>query len=72
MLQEIEGRNVFVVDLPENPISLLPITDNSGEPKLAPYVWALNVAIRQGIVTEPGKYGIEVSATDWNIYAINE
>jgi hypothetical protein len=71
MFQTIQGRDVFVVDLQELP--QLPVNDG-GSPELAPYAQALTTAIMQGVIKEPGKYGIEVtkSGEHWNVFAINE
>jgi hypothetical protein len=71
MFQTIQDRNVFVVDLKVLPE--LPITDG-GLPALKPYAAALELAILNGIIKEPGKYGIEVDPVkDWfNIYSIQE
>lgn len=72
MFQIIEGRPVYVVDLPE--ILELPIT-MGGDFKLLPYARALSAAIREGVITKPGKYAIELTIyldPAWNVYAIKE
>jgi hypothetical protein len=71
MFQNIQDRNVFVVDLPQLPE--LPITDG-GVPALRPYATALELAILTGIIKTPGKYGIEIDPIEdsYNIYAIQE
>lgn len=73
MFQIIQGQTVFVVDLPELPE--LPITDG-GVPEMKPYAEALESAIRDGIVTKPGKYAIRISTlldlTGYEISAIKE
>jgi hypothetical protein len=56
MLQVIDGTQVFVVDfdtVPELPIRWANDTEK-------PYAMALGAAIATGVITEPGKYGIEV------------
>lgn len=54
MLQEIEGQLVYVADLKTMPE--LPITWETSEEE--PYARCLDNAIRTGVITEPGKYGI--------------
>jgi hypothetical protein len=73
MLQNIEGRNVYVVDLDELPVTMLPIHDGDNR-LLRPYADALDDAIRNGIVTQPGKYGIWINAfgTRYEIFRIVE
>jgi hypothetical protein len=76
MFQTIQDKHLFVVDVPANPHSLLPITDG-GNRLLRPYADALEEAILRGLVRTPGKYGIELemaflSKGRWQIYAINE
>lgn len=68
MLQTIDGIPVYVVDIQEMPE--LPIKAHNLEE--APYALALEVAIRDGVITEPGKYGILVEGTNFNIYRIQE
>lgn len=55
-LQIVDGTEVFVVDLEALPE--LPITWSTAEEE--PYAKALDHAIRTGVITEPGKYGIEL------------
>lgn len=70
MFQNIDGHRVFVVDLPSIP--QLPITDG-GIRSLRPYADALELAILQRIIKEPGKYGIEIDTPNhYNIYVIQE
>lgn len=71
MFQNIQGRKLFIVDLTEIPE--LPITDG-GIKALKPYAEALDAAIREGVITEPGKYGIEIDyvLNRWNIHTIHE
>ncbi len=76
MFQTIEGKLLFIVDLLTKPSSLLPIHDG-GNRVLRPYADALQEAILMGLVTKPGKYGIEMQsplggALWWQVYAINE
>lgn len=73
MLQTIDGREVYVVVFDTMPE--LPITYSTDEEK--PYALALETAIKAGVLTEPGKYGIYVEATEgpkpiYNIYYIKE
>lgn len=56
MLQTIAGTEVFVVDLVTLPE--LPITWNNADEEL--YARALDHALRTNVITEPGKYGIEL------------
>lgn len=72
MFQVIDDRKVYVVDFESMPE--LPITGVGEE---EPYAVALTAAIREGLVTEPGKYGIHFSVdfdgTEvWNIFHIVE
>jgi hypothetical protein len=79
-LQKIQGRNVYVVDLPEIPqlpiyaINRPALPAYNYKPELAPYAEALDAAIRQGIVSQPGKYAIEIdkSMNTWQIFAVQE
>jgi hypothetical protein len=73
MFQTIDGHHVFVADITESPLNLLPIADG-GNLLLRPYAQALESAILIGIVRTPGKYGIEVDALEnhYNIYSIQE
>ena len=72
MFQEIDGKKVYVVEIPEGP-SQFPINDG-GNPVLTPYAEALNNVYFQGLVREPGKYGIEVDPffNSWAIHRIIE
>jgi len=66
MLQVIGGREVFVVEFDTMPE--LPIT---GEGREHHYAMALTAAIRDGIVTEPGKYGVYIqTAHDRTVYGV--
>jgi hypothetical protein len=69
--QIVDGYDVFVVDFDTMP--QLPIT-GIGEEK--PYAAALDAAIRTGIITEPGKYGIHIPSNDepmrYSIFIIKE
>lgn len=71
MLQKVAGKDVFVADLKELPP--LPLTYED-TPELKPYAWALETAIRTGLITGPGKYGVEINEDDmtWNVYLIIE
>ncbi len=73
MLQTVANREVFVVEFDTMPA--LPITWNTPEEK--PYAQSLDDAIRVGTITEPGKYGIEITSTDehrvyYDIHLIEE
>lgn len=74
MFQTINGIDVFVVDLtaglPELPV-------HAGDtPELAAYAEALTQAIEAGMVTELGKYGINLTGSSedclWQIFRIDE
>lgn len=70
MLQKVDGLNVYVVDFDTMP--QLPITGEGEEKR---YAKALDNAIRTGIITEPGKYGIyfqTASSKEYTIYKIIE
>lgn len=68
MLQTIDGYNVFVVDFKTMPE--LPITWSS--PEEEPYAKALQAAIQDGVITEPGKYGIQIEhASPLSTYTIH-
>lgn len=71
-LQIVDGIPLYIVVLPENPISLLPIRYDDPIEKL--YANALEIAIREGIVTEAGKYGIHIdfANNNWTIHKIIE
>jgi hypothetical protein len=72
MLQTINGRECYVAVLTQSPQIYLPVGDD-GDPQLTPYANALDTAIRTGVITEPGKYGIEVKTDGaWMAYAIIE
>lgn len=72
MLQTVDNRTVFVVDFDTMPT--LPITWNTAEEE--PYARALVAAIQDGVITKPGKYGIEItyvgSSTHYIIHFIKE
>ncbi|QEQ93899.1 hypothetical protein SEA_KARDASHIAN_34 [Streptomyces phage Kardashian] len=72
MLQNIDGKTVYVVVIPEGP-SQFPYNDG-GNPELTPYAQALNAACMMGLVQEPGKYGIEIdfSTMAWAIHRVIE
>lgn len=56
-LQTVDGKQVFVVDfdtMPELPIRWANETEK-------PYAMALGSAIATGVITDPGKYGVEVT-----------
>lgn len=73
--QIVDGLAVHVIDLLEDPRSLLPIRGGWN-----PLNWQIakvvDDAIRTGVVTEPGKYGFTYAKTNgilnWNVYKINE
>lgn len=71
MLQIVDGRQVYVVDFDAMPE--LPITGVGEE---IPFARALTAAIESGLISEPGKYGIEVveehGRLDYTIFAIVE
>lgn len=73
MFQTIDGIDVFVIVLSEDPTTMLPITSPDA-PSLVPYAQALDAAIREGVVKEPGKYGISItdSGQHWNVFKIIE
>jgi hypothetical protein len=72
MLQTVDGYFVFVVDFDTMPA--LPITWNNSEEE--PYARALQAAIQDGVITEPGKYGIQIEhknqTTTYTIHSITE
>lgn len=72
MLQNIDGRIVYVIVIPEGP-SIFPVNDG-GDSALTPYATALNTAYMMGLVMEPGKYGIEIDRVfgSWVIHKIIE
>lgn len=55
MLQTVDGKTVFVVDFDTLPT--LPITYRTEEEKQ--YALILARAIQDGVITGPGKYGLE-------------
>lgn len=73
MLQTIDDHEVFVVEFSGWPVDL-PITWETEEER--PYAIALDSAIKAGIVTAAGKYGIHVTENGdrltYNIFAIKE
>ncbi len=72
MLQTIQNRLVYVVEF--NAMPKMPITWNTEEEK--PYAIAFTSAIRSGIITAPGKYGIHLETKKdkdtYNIFKIIE
>lgn len=59
MFQKIEGQTYYIADIKEWPVPL-PI-HSGGDTALEPYAEALDNAItRDGLVTGPGKYAIQV------------
>jgi hypothetical protein len=71
MLQAVDGKIVYVVDLYTMPE--LPITGNGWE---RPYADALTQALVQKVIKEPGKYGISIDFTKtplhWDVFKIIE
>lgn len=70
MLQKIEGRTFYIVDIKDE-LPELPIHDGGVE-ELAPYAQALDAAIRTGVIVEPGKYAIELVEELWQVFQIFE
>lgn len=79
MLQTVDGQEVYVVEF--DTIPKLPITHNADRPEEKPYALALAAAIHDGVITEPGKYGIKIepdndleneSGKKYVIYRIDE
>lgn len=75
MLQIVDDKEVYVVDLKTMPE--LPITWET--PEEEPFAKALGAAILTGVITEPGKYGIETKTRsrlpeliDYIIFTIKE
>jgi len=67
MLQTVDGREVYVVEFDTMP--KLPITWETDEEE--PYALCLARAIHDEVITEPGKYGIEVKHDkDGKLYSI--
>lgn len=73
MLQNVDGKLVYVVVITEPPLTLLPVYSDENR-FLRPYADALDDAIRSGIVKDPGKYGIWMNLlrTRYEIYKIVE
>lgn len=75
-IQSLDGHIVYVVVIPTNPLSLLPIRWDTSLEKV--YAQALEAAIRDGVINKPGKYGIEIgfnfetSEQTYNVYNIQE
>jgi hypothetical protein len=71
MLQNVDGKLVYVVVIPETPV--FPV-NNGGDPQLTPYADALNSAILMGYVREAGKYAIEIDqiTSSWTIHNVIE
>lgn len=72
MLQKVQDKTLFIVDfdiMPELPVY-------GDMPGTQLYADALSMAIREQIITEPGKYGIEIDAESdpygFNVYKIME
>lgn len=60
--QVVDGIEMYVVDLDE-----VPEPNTWGVGVEQHYAAALNAAIRDGLITEPGKYGIHIDFKgDWN------
>lgn len=70
MFQTIQGKELFVVDLPYSPN--LPIL--ADVPGTEAYAEALTTALKTDMIRLPGKFGIEVDHTTktFNIYRIKE
>jgi hypothetical protein len=74
MIQEVDGKEVYVVEFDTMPE--LPIYWRTDEEK--PYALALATAIHTGTITEPGKYGIEFTTEDdegnlqYQVYRVDE
>lgn len=75
MLQTVDGRHVYVVEFDTMPE--LPITWKDNQEAL--YAQALTDAIQNGVITEPGKYGISLDppvdptvTLSYSIYTIIE
>ncbi len=69
MLQTVDAKLVYVVDLKTMPV--LPVVGTGVEQK---YADALTLALKDGLITKPGKYGIEIDwfTGEWKVYQINE
>jgi hypothetical protein len=72
MFHVINGVTVFVANLIRQPSSYLPILDG-GIKELAPYARALDTAIRNGLVSKPGLYAIELSSNkiQYKVYSVD-
>jgi hypothetical protein len=75
MLQTVDGRRVYVVEFDTMPE--LPITWKDNQEAL--YAQALTDAIQNGVIKEPGKYGITLDnpvdqtvTLSYSIYTIKE
>lgn len=75
MLQTVNGREVYVVDLVTMPA--VPITWSTAEEE--PYAKALDNAIRDRVIRQPGKYGIALEPSadpnlpyNYSVYVITE
>lgn len=73
MFQTVDHLEVYVVEFTDAPVNSLPIHDG-GDRMLRPYADALDTAIRNGVITKPGKYGVHIDTDTnrWNVFAINE
>ena len=73
MLQNVDGHIVYVVELETLP--MLPVVGTGIEQS---YAQALTTAIRDGIITKPGKYAIELDfmrgdgTLPWHVYEVQE
>lgn len=69
MLQQIDGKDVYVVILETMP--RLPVR-GTGWTRL--YAEALTKAIETGVITKPGTYGIVLKEgnTKWDVYELVE
>lgn len=73
MMQTIEGKTGYVVDLPDPATLARPITGRLTHPTEVAYARALEAALTEGIITEAGKYLIVLtSLTTYEIHAISE
>ena len=73
MLQYVDGHYVYVVEL-----ETLPCTPIVGTGIEQSYAQALTTAIRDGVITKPGKYAIELNfmsgngTIPWHVYEVQE